>query len=184
MTGKLLNMFKVYEDEIVLLLWTVTLLFIIRSAGTLLNNFAETAFLKRYGVEYLPVVNMVNAVITFLYHRCSDGALPAVWGPPACFPGCLSSCGFCVTAIRLAIPYGALKSFILILFMMKSQFEMLQALMFWNLANDLYNNRQSKRLVSPAHRRWGGGDDPGQFFNPVGGLSVSHGQSALCLSER
>ncbi len=144
MTGKFLNMFKVYEDEIVLLLWTVTLLFIIRSAGTLLNNFAETAFLKRYGVEYLPLVNMVNAVITFFL----TGIITAFSGRMAAtrlLSWIFIICGICVTVIRMAIPYG-IDIIYPILFMMKSQFEMLQALMFWNLANDLYNNRQSKRL--------------------------------------
>ena len=144
MTKRLLNMFKVYEDEITLLIWTVALLFIVRSSGTLLNNFAETAFLKRYGVEYLPVVNMVNAVITFILtgilttfsHRMAATRL-------LCWVFIL--CGVSVTVIRLTIPLG-IEIIYPVLFMMKSQFEMLQALMFWNLANDLYNTRQSKRL--------------------------------------
>lgn len=137
-------MFKVYEDEIALLLWTVALLFIIRSAGTLLNNFAETAFLKRYGVEYLPVVNMINAVVTFFI----TGVLTAFTGRMAAtrlLSRVFIICGVCITLMRLAIPLG-FEIIYPVLFMMKSQFEMLQALMFWNLANDLYNTRQSKRL--------------------------------------
>ncbi len=137
-------MFKIYEDEIALLVWTVTLLFIIRSSSTLLNNFAETAFLKRYGVEYLPVVNMVNAVITFFITGVLT-ALTGRMGATRLLSWVFIISGFCVTAIRLAIPLG-LEIIYPLLFMMKSQFEMLQALMFWNLANDLYNNRQSKRL--------------------------------------
>jgi len=141
---KFLDMFKVYEDEIALLLWTVALLFIIRSGGTLLNNFAETAFLKRYGVEYLPVVNMINAVATFFL----TGILTAFTGRMAAsrlLSWVFILCGISIGVMRLSIPFG----YDLIypaLFMMKSQFEMLQALMFWNLANDLFNTRQSKRL--------------------------------------
>jgi HEAT repeat protein len=144
MTKKFLNMFKVYEDEIALLLWTVALLFIIRSGGTLLNNFAETAFLKRYGVEYLPVVNMVNAVITFFL----TGILTAFTGRMAAtrlLSWVFILCGISITGMRLAIPLGY-EIVYPVLFMMKSQFEMFQALMFWNLANDLFNTRQSKRL--------------------------------------
>jgi len=85
MRVKTLSLLKVYEEEISLLLWTTALLFIIRSAGIILNNYAETAFLKRYGVEYLPVVNMLNAVATsfiigrsrFLWERSLA---------PGCFP--------------------------------------------------------------------------------------------------
>ncbi len=144
MSKKFLNMFKVYEDEIAILLWTVVLLFIIRSAGTLLNNFAETAFLKRYGVEYLPVVNMINAVITFFL----TGILTAFTGRMAAtrlLSWVFILCGISITVMRLAIPLGY-EIIYPMLFMMKSQFEMLQALMFWNLANDLFNTRQSKRL--------------------------------------
>ena len=57
---------KIYENEIGLFLWTAVLLFLVRSSGILLNNYAETAFLKRFGVEYMPIVNMINAIATFL----------------------------------------------------------------------------------------------------------------------
>jgi len=33
-----------------------------------------------------------------------------------------------------------------VLFVLKSQFEVLFALVFWNLANELFNTRQSKRI--------------------------------------
>ena len=52
--------FEIHEDEIGLFLWTCLLLFLVRSSGILLNNYAETAFLKRFGVEYLPIVNMIK----------------------------------------------------------------------------------------------------------------------------
>jgi len=57
---------KIYQDEIGLFLWSALVLFLIRSSNILFNNFAETAFLKRFGVEYLPYVTAVNSVATFL----------------------------------------------------------------------------------------------------------------------
>ena len=66
MTKLIAKWLKIYEDEIGLLLSAVALLFLVRVSGMLFNNYAETAFLKRYGVEYLPIVNMVNAVATFI----------------------------------------------------------------------------------------------------------------------
>jgi hypothetical protein len=51
MYAKLLDLLKIYEEEVILFLWAAALLFIIRSSGIILNNYAETAFLKRYGVE-------------------------------------------------------------------------------------------------------------------------------------
>ncbi len=144
MLTRLLNLVKVYEDEINILLWTAALLFIIRSSGIILNNYAETAFLKRYGVEYLPIVNMANAVATFFI----TGFLTAFMGK---MPGArllsylFIFCGLSVTAIRMLIPTG-IDLLYPLLFMLKSQFELLQALLFWNLCNDLFNTRQSKRL--------------------------------------
>ncbi|RUA00128.1 MAG: cyclic nucleotide-binding protein [Deltaproteobacteria bacterium] len=54
-------------------------------------------------------------------------------------------CGASVAVIRVIIPLGYDLVYPL-LFMLKSQYEVLLALLFWNLANDLFNTRQSKRL--------------------------------------
>jgi Cyclic nucleotide-binding domain/TLC ATP/ADP transporter len=135
---------KIYEDEIGLFLWTFALFFLVRSSGIILNNYAETAFLKRYGVEYLPIVNMINAIATFF-----------IMGVVAIISGKVRDarllqylfifCGITVAAIRFSIPLDFDLIYPL-LFMLKSQYEVLLALLFWNLANDLFNTRQSKRL--------------------------------------
>ena len=135
---------KIYENEIGLFLWIVALLFLVRSSGILLNNYAETAFLKRFGVEYLPIVNMINAIATFF-----------IMGLMAVIMGKISGsrllsylfvfCGVSVAGIRLLIPLD-IDIIYPVLFMLKSQYEVLLALLFWNLANDLFNTRQSKRL--------------------------------------
>ena len=69
---------KVYEDEISLFFWVVLLLFLIRTSSILFNNFAETAFLKRYGVEYLPIVNVVNSVSTFFIMAFLTGLMQKI----------------------------------------------------------------------------------------------------------
>jgi len=144
MRAKILSFLKVYEEEISILLWTAALLFIIRSSGIILNNYAETTFLKRYGVEYLPIVNMLNAVATFF-----------VMGALTVFLGKISDArllsyifiysGLSVTLIRQLIPLGFDLLYPL-LFMLKSQLEVLQTLLFWNMCNGLFNTRQAKRL--------------------------------------
>ena len=144
MLRSLVRWLNIHEDEIELFLWTVALLFFVRSSGILLNNYAETAFLKRYGVEYMPAVNMINAVATFVIM----GFMAAIMGK---IPGSrllsylFLFCGGSVAGIRLLIPFG-IDIIYPALFMLKSQYEVLLALLFWNLANDLFNTRQSKRL--------------------------------------
>ncbi len=144
MRAKLLSFLKIYEEEISLFLWTAALLFIIRSSGVILNNYAETAFLKRYGVEFMPVVNMLNAVATFFITGFLTVFLSKTSGGRLLYYIFIFS-GIIVTAIRLLIPFG-IELLYPLLFMLKSQFELLQALLFWNMCNDLFNTRQSKRL--------------------------------------
>lgn len=136
--------FKVYEDEIGLFVWTVVLFFLLRSSNILLNNYAETAFLKRYGVEYLPILYMLNAIALFVIM----GLMTAIMGR---LPGArllsylFVFCGVSTAVIRFLIPFG-IDLLYPLLFMLKAQFEALLGLLFWNLANDLFNTRQSKRL--------------------------------------
>ncbi|MFO7556138.1 MAG: Npt1/Npt2 family nucleotide transporter [Desulfobacterales bacterium] len=134
----------VYEDEIRLFLWTFSLYFLLTSASVILNNYAETAFLKRYGVEYLPIVYMINAVALFLIMGAMTGLMVR-------FPGArilsllFVFCGVSVAGIRFLIPFN-IDIIYPALFMLKAQYEALLGLLFWNMANDLFNTRQSKRL--------------------------------------
>jgi hypothetical protein len=136
--------FNVHEDELGLFMWTVVLLFLVRSSGIFLNNYAETAFLKRYGVEYMPIVNMINAVVTFFVMGVMTGFMTRLPGARL-LARLFVFCGLSVACIRAIIPFG-IDLIYPALFMLKSQYEVLLALLFWNLANDLFNTRQSKRL--------------------------------------
>ena len=136
--------FNVHDEEIGLFLWTVALLFLVRSSGIFLNNYAETAFLKRYGVEYMPIVNMVNAVVTFFVMGIMTGFMTRLPGARL-LSRLFVFCGLSIAGIRAIIPLG-IDLIYPALFMLKSQYEVLLALLFWNLANDLFNTRQSKRL--------------------------------------
>ncbi|MBS3755760.1 MAG: cyclic nucleotide-binding domain-containing protein [Desulfobacterales bacterium] len=144
MRNWLLKWLKLHEEEIAIFLWAATLLFLLRSSGMILNNYAETAFLKRYGVEYLPIVNMLNSVATFVLTGLLAVFMARVTGTRL-LAMLFIFCGLSVGAIRFLIPMGY-DLIYPVLFMLKSQFELLEALLFWNLANDLFNTRQSKRI--------------------------------------
>ena len=109
---------KIYENEIGLFLWTLVLLFLIRGSGILLNNYAETAFLKRFGVEYMPIVNMINAIATFFIM----GLMAAIMGK---LPGSrllsylFVFCGGSVAGLRFLIPLD-IDLIYPVLFMLKS----------------------------------------------------------------
>ncbi len=135
---------KIHEDEITIFLWCALILFLIRSSNVLFNNFAETAFLKRFGVEYLPVVYMANSITTFVIMGFMAGIMAGVPGSRL-LNYMLLFCGTTVAGLRFVIPLG-IDLLYPVLFVLKSQYEVLLGLLFWNLANDLFNTRQSKRL--------------------------------------
>jgi hypothetical protein len=141
--GKWLN---VYEDEIRLFLWTFFLYFLVSSSNVILNNYAETAFLKRYGVEYLPIVYMLNSISLFIIMGALTGIMVKVPGARI-LSYLFVFCGVSVAGIRFLIPFN-IDLIYPVLFMLKAQYEALLGLLFWNLANDLFNTRQSKRLFS------------------------------------
>jgi ATP/ADP translocase len=144
MKDLLAKWFKIYKDEFGLFFWSTLIFFLIHVANVLFNNFGETAFLKRYGVEYLPVVYMVNSVLTFFIMAVVTGLMAAMSGGR--FLGyLLLYCGISVGLMRLLVPLG-LELIYPVLFVMKTQYEVLLGLVFWNLANDLFNTRQSKRI--------------------------------------
>jgi hypothetical protein len=135
---------KIFEDEIHLFLWVFFLFFLLGSSNVILNNYAETAFLKRFGVEYLPIVYMLNSIALFFLMGVLTGIMGRVPGARI-LSHLFIFCGVSVAGIRFLIPFG----FDLIypaLFMLKAQYEALLGLLFWNMANDLFNTRQSKRL--------------------------------------
>ena len=144
MVQRLYGWLDIHEKEISLFLWTMALLFLVRSSGIILNNYAETAFLKRFGVEFMPIATMINAVVTVLIMGFMAGLIQRFPGP-----GLLGVmflfCGGSVFGLRLMIPLG-LDVIYPTLFILKALYELLIAMLFWNLANDLFNTRQSKRL--------------------------------------
>jgi ATP/ADP translocase len=138
------NWLKVYEEEMALFLWVLLLFFFISISDMFFNNFAETAFLKRYGVQYLPVVQVVNSFTTFFLMAFLTGIMNRIPGSRM-LTYTLFISGVSVGILRFAIPLGFTILYP-ILYVMKAQCEVLFILMFWNLANDLFNTRQSKRI--------------------------------------
>jgi ATP/ADP translocase len=144
MKNLLSKFFKVQPEEMAVFLWSAGLLFLIRGSNLLFNNFAETAFLKRFGVEYLPLVYMANAVATFILMGFMAGIMRKV-SSAKLLAMVLMTCGAMVALLRMPV-YFHIDMVYPLLFLLKAQFEALFALLFWNLANDLFNTRQSKRI--------------------------------------
>ena len=140
----MLKWFNVYRHEIGLLIWVTTLALLIRSASASFNHFAETTFLKRFGVEYLPWAYLINALSGFFSMALLTGLLGRI-SVSRLLTFTLFFCGFSATALRWVIPLGY-ELLYPVMFIMKAQYELMLGVLFWNLANDLFSARQSKRL--------------------------------------
>jgi ATP/ADP translocase len=141
---RLIRWLNVDKDEMALFLWTGLLLFLIRSSGLLFNNFAETAFLKRFGVEYLPIITAINAVATFIVMGFLSGLIARIPGARL-LAYVLVFCAVSVGALRFVVPLE-IDLLYPVLYILKTQYEVLLVFLFWNLANDLFDTRQSKRI--------------------------------------
>jgi ATP/ADP translocase/HEAT repeat protein len=165
MTRFLGKWLKIYEGELGLFFWSALLFFAIHVSDILLNNFGETAFLKRFGVEYLPVIYMTNAVATFFLMSFLTGIMARTPSSRLLFY-LLMVCGTSVGLIRFLIPFG-FEMIYPVIYIMKSQYEVLLGLLFWDTANDLFNTRQSKRLFPLLTAGGVLGGVSGSFFTPV-----------------
>ena len=91
-------------------------------------------------MEYLPIVYMVNSITTFAIMGVLAGVMARL--PSArLLSYLLVFCGGSVAGLRFLIPFGFDLMYPL-LFVLKAQYEILLGLIFWNLANDLFNTRQ------------------------------------------
>ncbi len=144
MTDYIKRWMKIRPEEMGLFFGAVTLIFLIRCAGLIFNNFAETAFLKRFGVSWLPVLYIANPMITlFLLEKLSS--IKPHLSAYTRLSFLLMGCG--ITAFFLWLLLFLEGRFLYpLLFVMKVQFETLLSVFFWNLGNELFNFHQSKRL--------------------------------------
>jgi HEAT repeat protein len=146
MTRLLQSIFKVYPQEVRLLVWVTVIQLAMRVSSVLINNYSQTAFLKRFGVEHLPTIFVVEAILTFLVTNVV-GLLMERHRTIRVFTGLLLFYALCVLTIRGLLPFNILLLYP-ILFILKSQAIETLPILYWDILNDLFTTRQSKRLFT------------------------------------
>jgi len=135
---------SIYDEETAVFGWTVLLLLLLSAATVIPNNYAETAFLKRFGVKHLPVIYMLNSALTFIFMGLLGGVMARLPGIRL-LTYMLFFFAASIAAFRFLIPLE-IDLLYPVLYILKAQYVILIGLLFWNLANDLFNTRQAKRL--------------------------------------
>jgi ATP/ADP translocase/HEAT repeat protein len=140
------KIFRVYRKEIKLLLWVTAIQMVMRISSILLNNVAQTAFLKRYGVDALPTVFVLEAALTFFF-ASAVGVLMDRHRTVRVFTGLFLFFAVSVALIRALIPLGN-DLIYPILYILKSQAVELLPILYWDILSDLFTTQQSKRLYT------------------------------------
>jgi hypothetical protein len=123
----------------------MTLLFFsLQFSAIFLTNYAETAFLKRYGVQYLPEVFLLNGALSF-FVLTFVGLMLKPFPLTRILAVLLIGFGGLVLGIKALIPL-AIYWIYPVLYVLKIQIPAIYLMLFWNLCNDLFHTRQAKRL--------------------------------------
>jgi hypothetical protein len=138
------NTLKIYKDEQKAFFWMAALLFLIRASGILFENYAETAFLKRYGVQYLPNIFMINAIILF-FTLTYIGLLIDKYKQTTLLIWLFYILAGTTILFRILIIFNFSITYP-VLYLISFQLKNTPDLIFWILANTLFNTRQAKRV--------------------------------------
>ena len=135
---------KIYVHESSRFIWIAGIFFVIFFVFAIFRNYVDAAFLKRFGPQYIPWMLVINAILTFailglsnrLAHRFRDYHL---------LSGLLVICSFAVIGLfflvkaDIAICYPILYQLLYLL-------DALLLVYLWNIAGDIFDARQGKRL--------------------------------------
>ncbi|MEI8183680.1 MAG: cyclic nucleotide-binding protein, partial [Desulfomonile sp.] len=135
---------KIYEHEVARFTWLAVIFFAVFFVTAIFRNYVDTAFLKRYGPDYIPWMLVISAVLTIVVlayadrvaKRFSDTYLMIlVFGG---YAAAAILCWFMVKS-KLSIVYPAL-------YQLMGLLDSIQLVYLWNIAGDLFDARQGKRI--------------------------------------
>jgi len=127
--------------------WAVATLFLVGWADVSVKNVSETFFLKRVGVERLPLVFLANSLLlvvtTYVVGRIASRSdrlrlLPAV----------LAALGLLLIPLWVLVLENMTSAFVLLVIASKET-QSVALLVFWVALADLLHGRQAKRLFAP-----------------------------------
>jgi len=136
--------FKVYAHELGPFLWAAGIFVAVFFITAIFRNYVDTTFLKRYGVEEIPLMLVINGFLTIavlgvmnrLGERFSDYQL---------LVGFLAGYGLVAALLYFLVDRDITIAYAL-LFQMLHLLDSVFLVYLWNIACDLFDARQGKRL--------------------------------------
>lgn len=165
--------------------WSAAALFLIESASVAVSNVSDTLFLKRVGVEYLPMVFLANSLLltatTYAVGRIAVRVDPRrlLFVAFVVLAGLL----FALWLLVVAEAPGIATTLVIL----SKQIDVIALLLFWTVVSALMTSRQSKRLVALMTAGGTLGTIAGSFASgPVGsmlGISSLLGVAAVTFAS-
>jgi hypothetical protein len=135
---------KVYQHEFGSFLWTASIFLAIFLVFAIFRNYVDTTFLKRYDVGQMPLMLVINGVLTVLALGLMN-RFGARFLDHSLLSWFLIACGVLVGGIFLMVRAGLVIAYP-ILFQVLHLQDTILLVYLWNIAGDLFDARQGKRI--------------------------------------
>ncbi len=135
---------KIYVHEFSRFVWIGGIFLSIFFVTAIFRNYVDTAFLKRYGPEYIPYMLVISAILTMVVLGFADRVARRL-SDPYLLSGFLviyaAGATFCFIMVKsgFTVVYPILYQLMLLL-------DALLLVYLWNIAGDLFDARQGKRI--------------------------------------
>ena len=150
-----------------LFFWGAAALALAGWADVSVKNVSETLFLKRVGVEYLPLAYLFNSIL-LVGTTYVMGRLVARSNRPRLLPWIFFGLSVLLLPLWYLVRADAISAFVLLVLASK-QFQSIALLAYWLAMGDLLDGRQAKRLFAPMMGGYTLGSIVGSFASdPIG----------------
>ncbi len=150
-------------------IWSAAALVLAGWADVSVKNVSETFFLKRVGVDYLPLAYLINSVLLVATTYVA-GLVAARSDRPRLLPRVFFSLALTLIPLWYLVRAEVISSFVLLVLASK-QFQSIALLAHWQAMGDLLHGRQAKRLFPAMAAGYTLGTIIGSFASgPIGNL--------------
>ena len=136
---------KIYEHEVARFTWLAVIFFAVFFVTAIFRNYVDTAFLKRYGPDYIPWMLVISAVLTMVVLGYAD-RIAKRFSDTYLMTRILV--GICGRSGDFMLAHGQVKIPIVypILYQLMGLLDSILLVYLWNIAGDLFDARQGKRI--------------------------------------
>ncbi len=135
---------KIYVHELSRFVWIAAIFFVIFFVTAIFRNYVDAAFIKRYGTDAIPLMLAINSILTFIVIGIS-GRLAARFPDHVLLTGMLVIYSISVT-IAFFMVRADVNIVYPILYQLLYLLDSLLLVYLWNIAGDLFDARQGKRI--------------------------------------